>query len=81
MISELDIDFLLKFIQGIWRISSNTKEEQQDFERGGSFSNHLFNSINLLIDMLTRTRDSTNLIEISRSFYQKQDPEKYSNLL
>ncbi|CAF0778497.1 unnamed protein product [Brachionus calyciflorus] len=64
------------FYNGIWKISSNTKEEQQDFERAGSFSNHLFKSTLLLVEVLEKTNDRANLLEISRIFFQKLDPEK-----
>jgi hypothetical protein len=62
--------------KGIWRISANTKDEQQDIERKGNFSAHLFEALKLTIQVLQRVKDSANLLEISKSFYQKIDQEK-----
>jgi hypothetical protein len=68
--------FINQFEKGIWRISANTKDEQIDIERKGSFGSHLFESLKLLIRILENCKDSSNLIEISRAFYQKIDQEK-----
>ncbi|RNA38515.1 calcineurin-binding cabin-1 isoform X1 [Brachionus plicatilis] len=64
------------FYYGIWKISTNTNEEQQDFERAGSFSNHLFKATLLLIEVLEKTGDRCNLLDMSKMFFQKLDPEK-----
>lgn len=71
------IKFNFVILQGIWKISSNTNEEQEDFERAESFSNHLFKATVLLIEVLEKSGDRFNLLEMSKMFYQKMDAEKY----
>jgi hypothetical protein len=67
----------VNFFNGIWRISNNSNKDQ-DLERGGSFLRHLFEIVRLLIETLEKTKDFTNLIELSRCLYLKPDnPEKY----
>jgi len=58
------------FFNGIWSIPNT------DFEREGSFFQHLFEIIRLLIDVMKCTSDSSNLIELCKALYQKPDADK-----
>lgn len=68
------------FFKGIWRISNNSNKDQ-DLERAGSFFNHLFYTVALLIDILEKTNDFNNLIELSKCLYLKPDHERYLYLV
>lgn len=65
----------VNYFNGIYRISNNSNKDQ-DLERGGSFFHHMFETIKLLIEVLERTNDFTNLIELSRCLYLKPDQER-----
>lgn len=65
----------VNYFNGIYRISSNSNKDQ-DLERGGSFFHHIFEAIKLLIEVLERTNDFTNLIELSRCLYLKPDQDR-----
>ena len=67
------------WFKGIWRISNNSNKDH-DLERGGSFWNHLYQVVRLLIEILVKTTDAYNLIELSKCLYQKPDNDKYLNV-
>lgn len=48
----------------------------QDLERGGSYENHMFQVVKLLIELLQKTSDLGNLLELSRGLYAKSDTER-----
>ena len=65
-----NLDYVLN-IKGVWRISNT------DFEREGSFFQHLFECVKLLIEILEKTGDQSNLTELSKSLYQKAEQDRY----
>ena len=56
------------YFNGIYAI------KDQDLERDGSYLNHLFYVVKLLIEVLEKTNDFKNMIELSRGLYP--EPEK-----
>ena len=61
--------------KGVWRISNNSKKDQ-DLERSGSFAQHLFEVAFFVVDVCDKTNDHLNLIELSRTLYQRPDQDK-----
>jgi hypothetical protein len=58
------------FFNGIWRISNT------DFEREGSFFHHLSECVRLLIDILVRRKETSSLIELSKSLHQRAEQDR-----
>ena len=48
----------------------------QDLERGGSYENHIFQVVKLLVELLQKTGDLANMLELSRGLYVKSDTER-----
>ncbi len=64
------------FNKGIYKISNNSIIDE-DLERSGSFAQHLFEIIRLLIEIFDKTDDHPNLIDLSKAFYQRLEQERF----
>jgi hypothetical protein len=53
------------YFNGIYQL------KDQDLDRGGSYMSHLFEIVKLLVEILEKTNDFANMIELARGLFQR----------